>query len=103
MTTNNDKLEMEKLRLKNEVLLHAELNGDVDGDTSDVSLYKRKYEWCMREIEVLKKQLKQQQEDDFDQLVTLKKQLEKKVSTTEWGEKVLGLLERVITCLWPSW
>ncbi|XP_042862173.1 protein piccolo-like isoform X4 [Penaeus japonicus] len=82
MTTENGKLEMEKLALRTEVLSAADLNGDADDDDygEDASLYKRKYEWCLREIEVLKKQLKQQQEDDYDQLVLMKKQLEKKVA-----------------------
>lgn len=81
MTTENGKLEMEKLALRTEVLSAADLNGDADDDDygEEASLYKRKYEWCLREIEVLKKQLKQQQEDDYDQLVLMKKQLEKKV------------------------
>ncbi|KAK7082070.1 Myosin tail [Halocaridina rubra] len=81
MTTQNDKLEMEKLALHSEILSAAELNGDIDDDeAADASLYKRKYEWCLREMELLKKQLKQQQEDDLDQLLLLKKQLEKKVA-----------------------
>lgn len=82
MTTENGKLEMEKLALRTEVLSAADLNGDADDDDygEEASLYKRKYEWCLREIEVLKKQLKQQQEDDYDQLVLMKKQLEKKVA-----------------------
>ena len=78
MTTANGKLEMEKQALQSEVL-----NGEADQDeeeAADASLYRRKYEWCLREIEVLKKQLKQQQEDDLDHLLLLKKQLEKKVS-----------------------
>lgn len=82
MTTANGKLEMEKQALRSEVLTVANINGDADHDDDDAaeaSLYKRKYEWCLREIELLKKQLKQQQEDDLDHLLLTKKQLEKKV------------------------
>lgn len=82
VTTANGKLEMEKQVLQTEVFSVANFNGDADHDddeAADASLYKRKYEWCLREIELLKKQLKQQQEDDLDHLLLLKKQLEKKV------------------------
>merc|ERR1712008_14089 len=72
-------IELESLHRRTDMLLNSEVNGDLDDDHMDFSLYKRKYEWCLKEIEVLKKQLKTQQEDDFDQLVLLKKQLEKKV------------------------
>ncbi|XP_064118350.1 unconventional myosin-XVIIIa-like isoform X2 [Macrobrachium nipponense] len=99
MTTANGKLEMEKLVLRSEVLSAAELNGDMDDDeAADASLYKRKYEWCLREIELLKKQSKQQQEDDLDQLLLLKKQLEKKVGDayeeTDEQRQVVAQLKR---------
>ncbi|XP_066966278.1 unconventional myosin-XVIIIa-like isoform X2 [Macrobrachium rosenbergii] len=99
MTTANGKLEMEKLVLRSEVLSAAELNGDIDDDeAADASLYKRKYEWCLREIELLKKQSKQQQEDDLDQLLLLKKQLEKKVADayeeTDEQRQVVAQLKR---------
>ncbi|XP_068248759.1 uncharacterized protein [Palaemon carinicauda] len=101
MTTANGKLEMEKLALRSEVLSAAELNGggdDDDDEAADASLYKRKYEWCLREIELLKKQSKQQQEDDLDQLLLLKKQLEKKVADayeeTDEQRQVVAQLKR---------
>lgn len=83
MTTANGRLEEERQVLKSEVLRSEVINGDAhdddDDDEHDASLYKRKYQWSLREMELLKKQLKQQQEDDLDHLLLLKKQLEKKV------------------------
>ncbi|XP_042238806.1 uncharacterized protein LOC121877237 isoform X2 [Homarus americanus] len=101
MTTANGKLEMEKQALRSEVLSVADFNGDADHDEDDAaeaSLYKRKYEWCLREIELLKKQLKQQQEDDLDHLLLMKKQLEKKLSDayeeTEEQRQVVAQMKR---------
>nr|XP_045601371.1 unconventional myosin-XVIIIa-like isoform X13 [Procambarus clarkii] len=101
MTTANGKLEMEKQALRSEVLSVADFNGDADHDydeAAEASLYKRKYEWCLREIELLKKQLKQQQEDDLDHLLLMKKQLEKKVSDayeeTEEQRQVVAQMKR---------
>ena len=42
-----------------------------------------KYERAMKELEYSKKRLAQQHEDDLEQLLALKKQLEKKVSRTQ--------------------
>ena len=42
-----------------------------------------KYERAMKELEDSKKRLAQQHEDDLEQLLALKKQLEKKVSRTQ--------------------
>lgn len=96
MSTANGKLEMEKQALQSEVL-----NGEAEHDeeeAADASLYRRKYEWCLREIELLKKQLKQQQEDDLDHLLLLKKQLEKKVADayeeTEEQRQVVAQVKR---------
>ncbi|KPJ20332.1 Myosin-XVIIIa [Papilio machaon] len=41
--------------------------------------YKRRYEQAHRELQLLRAQLRRQHEDDLEQLVTVKKQLEKKV------------------------
>ncbi|XP_050714026.1 serine/arginine repetitive matrix protein 2-like isoform X3 [Eriocheir sinensis] len=96
MTTANGKLEMEKQALQSEVL-NGEADHDLD-EAADASLYKRKYEWCLREMELLKKQLKQQQEDDLDHLLLLKKQLEKKVADayeeTEEQRQVVAQVKR---------
>ena len=44
-------------------------------------MYKQRYERTVRELEFTRRRLQQQHEDDLEQLVGLKKQLEKKVST----------------------
>ena len=46
-----------------------------------------KYERAMKELEYSKKRLAQQHEDDLEQLLALKKQLEKKVSRTRVTRK----------------
>ena len=50
-----------------------------DDDGMEPSIYKQKYERAMKELEYLKQRLQQQHEDDLEQLMALKKQLEKKV------------------------
>lgn len=69
----------------------AETNGSVASETGeggagsdsegsgDGSRYKRRLQVALRELEATRRQLRQQHEDDLEQLVTLKKQLEKKV------------------------
>ncbi|KAF2891553.1 hypothetical protein ILUMI_14620, partial [Ignelater luminosus] len=73
----SERLEMELLYAK------SELNGiseeDEEGE-GDGSIYKQRYERAKKELEFTKKRLQQQHEDDLEQLVGLKKQLEKKVS-----------------------
>merc|ERR1719381_211852 len=62
-------------------LLHSrslDLNGLEDGEGG--SLYKAKYERAMKELEHTKKLFNQQHEDDLEQLMALKKQLEKKLN-----------------------
>ena len=44
------------------------------------SIFKQKYERAAKELEYTKQRLQQQHEDDLEQLVALKKQLEKKVN-----------------------
>jgi len=77
LTNNNERIEME--------LLHSralEINGgmDSDDDENNSSLYKAKYERAVKELEYTKKRMTQQHEDDLEQLVALKKQLEKKLN-----------------------
>jgi len=77
LTNNNERIEME--------LLHSralEINGgmDSDDDENNGSLYKAKYERAVKELEYTKKRMTQQHEDDLEQLVALKKQLEKKLN-----------------------
>eukprot|EP00090_Calanus_glacialis_P009359 TRINITY_DN17730_c0_g1_i1.p1 TRINITY_DN17730_c0_g1~~TRINITY_DN17730_c0_g1_i1.p1 ORF type:complete len:2011 (+),score=520.24 TRINITY_DN17730_c0_g1_i1:123-6155(+) len=77
LTNNNERIEME--------LLHSralEINGGIDSDDDETngSLYKAKYERAVKELEYTKKRMTQQHEDDLEQLVALKKQLEKKLN-----------------------
>lgn len=58
-----------------------------NGDKSD-QYYRRRYERVCRELEYAKKRLQQQHNDDMEQLLAMKKQMEKKVST------VLSLLHK---------
>lgn len=53
--------------------------GDLEDGGGDAALYKNKCERAMRELEFTRRRLQQQHEDDLEQLVGLKKQLEKKV------------------------
>lgn len=72
-----------------EVLLtrSAGLNGgeyissaDDDDDDGQPNVYRQKCERLSRELELAKQRLIQQHEDDLEQMVTLKKQLEKKLN-----------------------
>ncbi len=58
-----------------------DMNGtDMDeADGMEPAIYKQKYDRAMKELEYTKKRLQQQHEDDLEQLMALKKQLEKKV------------------------
>ena len=49
-------------------------------DGMEPTIYKQKYERVMKELDYTKKRLQQQHEDDLEQLMALKKQLEKKVN-----------------------
>lgn len=74
----SEKLEMELICAK------SDLNGiseDEDGDNDDNGgIYKMKYERVARELEFTKRRLQTQHEHDLEQLVGLKKQLEKKLN-----------------------
>ncbi|KAL0867890.1 hypothetical protein ABMA27_008575 [Loxostege sticticalis] len=89
LITNNQRLQQASERLELE-LLHwrsAESGGaepsDSEGSEADASAsgekYKRRYESAHREVQLLRAQLRRQHEDDLEQLVSVKKQLEKKV------------------------
>jgi len=58
--------------LKLEALKNAEVK-------NDETIFRQKYEKTARELDSAKKRLQQQHEDDMEQLVAMKKQLEKKV------------------------
>ena len=63
-----------------------DLNGSAEYSDSegDSSIYKQKYERAMKEIAILKQRLNRQHEDDMEQLVAMKKQMEKKVSSSRF-------------------
>lgn len=71
-----ERLEMELLYAR-----AADLNGVASDaeDGEDGGVYKQRYQHAMRELEFTKRKMAQQHEDDLEQLVGLKKQLEKKV------------------------
>jgi hypothetical protein len=74
-----ERLEMELLYMR-----AADVNGGVGSDEDgeceeDAGVYKQRYERTVRELEFTRRRLQQQHEDDLEQLVGLKKQLEKKV------------------------
>ncbi|CAH2238928.1 jg13736 [Pararge aegeria aegeria] len=89
---NNQRLQQASERLELE-LLHwrsAENGGaepsdsegsEADGGSSSEK-YKRRFERAHRELQLLRAQLRRQHEDDLEQLVTVKKQLEKKVKNS---------------------
>ncbi|EAL41598.3 AGAP011138-PA, partial [Anopheles gambiae str. PEST] len=70
---SSEKMEMELLCAK------SELNCDFD-DCSTLGDYRLRYERVARELEFTKKRLQTQHEHDLEQLVGLKKQLEKKLA-----------------------
>lgn len=75
---SSEKLELELMCARSD--LNGILEEDEDGDGCDGGVYKQRYERAIKELEFTKKRLQQQHEDDLEQLVGLKKQLEKKVS-----------------------
>ncbi|XP_050552815.1 unconventional myosin-XVIIIa isoform X2 [Spodoptera frugiperda] len=89
LLANNQRLQQASERLELE-LLHwrsADSGGaepsDSEGSEADAAAsgdkYKRRFERAHRELQLLRAQLRRQHEDDLEQLVTVKKQLEKKV------------------------
>lgn len=88
VNTKNKELNRASERLEMELLYaRSDLNGiseedDEENDPEGGGVYKQRYERVFRELEFTKRRLRQQHEDDLEQLVGLKKQLEKKVSDT---------------------
>lgn len=61
---------------------NSEMNGisELDSELGEEdSAYKQRYERAMKELEFTRRRLQQQHQDDLEQLIALKKQLEKKV------------------------
>jgi len=83
VTEANKNLQQTTERLEMELLYAraADLNGVAsDGEEGeDGGVYRQRYEHAIRELEFTKRKMAQQHEDDLEQLVGLKKQLEKKV------------------------
>ena len=85
MSGDHEKMEMEVLLTRS-----AGLNGggdfmmgaveDDEDDDGQPNVYRQKCERMSRELELAKQRLNQQHEDDLEQMVTLKKQLEKKLN-----------------------
>ncbi|XP_076296929.1 unconventional myosin-XVIIIa isoform X5 [Lasioglossum baleicum] len=84
VTETNKNLQQATERLEMELLYAraADLNGIVSDveDGEDGGVYKQRYEHAVRELEFTKRKMAQQHEDDLEQLVGLKKQLEKKLT-----------------------
>lgn len=78
----SERLELELLHWRSAETGNAEPS-DSEGSEADASAsgdkYKRRYERAHRELQLLRAQLRRQHEDDLEQLVAVKKQLEKKV------------------------
>merc|ERR1712228_371424 len=74
--STNERMEMELLYSR-----ALDMNGmEAEDDGMEPTIYKQKYERVMKELEYTKKRLQQQHEDDLEQLMALKKQLEKKLN-----------------------
>ncbi|XP_029171581.1 unconventional myosin-XVIIIa-like isoform X3 [Nylanderia fulva] len=84
VTEANKNLQQTTERLEMELLYAraADLNGVAsDGEEGeDGGVYRQRYENAIRELEFTKRKMAQQHEDDLEQLVGLKKQLEKKLA-----------------------
>ncbi|GBP00607.1 Unconventional myosin-XVIIIa [Eumeta japonica] len=87
LLANNQRLQQASERLELELLHWRSSEGGAgepsdsegsEGDAAGAEKYKRRYERAHRELQLLRAQLRRQHEDDLDQLVTVKKQLEKK-------------------------
>lgn len=101
----NKNLQQQSERLEMELLYaKTELNGiceeDGDTDSGGGGAYKQRYERAIRELEFTKRRLQQQHEDDLEQLVGLKKQLEKKLTDAyeevEEQRQVVGQWKRKV-------
>lgn len=99
----SDRLELELNSAKTELLNsiaenESEMNDACDNEGDGV--YKKRYERAIRELEFTKKRLQQQHEDDLEQLVGLKKQLEKKLTDAyeevEEQRQVVGQWKRKV-------
>ena len=79
LQTANERMEMELMysRGMDSVNGGEGYEGMEEGENGNI--FKQKYERAAKELDYTKKRLQQQHEDDLEQLMALKKQLEKKV------------------------
>ncbi|XP_063927434.1 unconventional myosin-XVIIIa isoform X2 [Zophobas morio] len=97
LAQSSERLEMELLYARSDLngISEEDEDADVDG-----GMYKQRYERAVRELEFTKRRLQQQHEDDLEQLVGLKKQLEKKLTDAyeevEEQRQVVGQWKRKV-------
>ncbi|CAG9854343.1 unnamed protein product [Phyllotreta striolata] len=93
---SSERLELELLYARSDLNGISEEDEDADGD----GVYKQRYERALKELEFTKRRLQQQHEDDLEQLVGLKKQLEKKLADAyeevEEQRQVVGQWKRKV-------
>lgn len=77
---NSERLEQELMSAKSDLISINENEEETANSDVDDGVYKKRYERATKELEFTKKRLQQQHEDDLEQLIGLKKQLEKKVN-----------------------
>ena len=75
----NERMEMELMYSRGMDTMNGGEGYEGLDEGEHASIFKQKYERAAKELEYTKKRLQQQHEDDLEQLVALKKQLEKKV------------------------
>lgn len=77
----SDKMEMEMMEAR--VYRTPELNGDLSEDEdveANSSLYKQKYERAVRDMEIMKRRIQQQHEEEIEQKAMLKKASDKRLA-----------------------
>ncbi|XP_017771631.1 PREDICTED: unconventional myosin-XVIIIa isoform X3 [Nicrophorus vespilloides] len=99
----NKQLQQASERLEMELLYaRSDLDGisEEDDEGEGEGVFKQRYERVVKELEFTKRRLQQQHEDDLEQLVGLKKQLEKKLSDAyeevEEQRQVVGQWKRKV-------
>lgn len=77
----SDKMEMEMMEAR--VYRATEVNGDLSEDEENdatASMYKQKYERAVRDMEIMKRRLQQQHEEEMEQSLMLKKAADKRLT-----------------------
>ena len=78
----NERMEMELMYSRGMDSINGGEGYEGLDEGEHATIFKQKYERAAKELEYTKQRLQQQHEDDLEQLVALKKQLEKKVSNS---------------------